>query len=55
MFDDVIALKDEEINQAAFDEKLALEKHRFNSDLATKVKDMLPNKILPKIGDGLKF
>lgn len=55
MFDEVIALKDKEISQSEFDEKLAFNQTKFNFDLQTKVKYMLPNKILPKIGNGLIF
>ena len=55
MLTDVMALKDNEISKQTFAEKLALNKHKFNTELETKVKDMLPNKKLPKIGKGYIF
>lgn len=52
MFDEVLAVRDGTISQDIFNEKLAIYKHRFNCELNTKVKDMLPDKNLPKIGNG---
>ena len=52
MFDEVLALSHGTINQEFFDEKLAIKKHRFERELDTQVKDMLPDKTLPKIGNG---
>ena len=52
MFDDVVSLINQEISQQKFNEKLALHQHKFNTELNTKVKNMLPNKTLPKIGNG---
>ena len=52
MFDDVVSLINQEISQQKFNEKLALHQHKFNIELNTKVKNMLPNKNLPKIGNG---
>ena len=52
MFDDVMSLKDQEISQQQFNEKLAVHQHKFNTELNTKVKDMLPDRNLPRIGNG---
>ena len=52
MVDEVVSLASKEISQQTFNEKLALDQLKFNNELNTKVKDMLPNKILPKTGNG---
>ena len=52
MVDEVVSLASKEISQQTFNEKLALHQLKFNNELNTKVKDMLPNKILPKTGNG---
>ena len=52
MFDEVVSLLNQEISHQKFNEKFALHQFKFNTELNTKVKDMLPNKNLPKIGNG---
>ena len=51
MHDELMELKDDEISEEAFNQALALNKHKFNTELNTRIKDMLPNKKLPKIGN----
>ena len=52
MLDEVLDLSHGTISQDKFNEKLAIHKHRFNCELDTQVKDVLPDKNLPKIGKG---
>ena len=52
MFDEVLDLSHGTLSQEKFNEKLVISKHRFNCLLDTQVKDMLPDKNLPKIGNG---
>ena len=54
MVDEVLALKDNEISQQTFNEKLVLHKHKFNTELNTKIKEMLPKKDVSNIGNGYK-
>ena len=51
MIDELIAFKDGNITQELFNEKLALHQYKFNNELKTKVKGMLPNQNLPKLGN----
>ena len=52
MMCDLLALKDGEISEEMFSEKLILHKYKFNEKLNTIVKNQLPDKKLPKIGNG---
>ena len=52
MLDELMSLINQEITQQQFNEKLALHRHRFNTELNTKVRDMLPDRNLPNIGNG---
>lgn len=52
MFDEVLALCQGTLSQEEFNEKLVIRQHRFNCVLESQVKDMLPDKNLPKIGNG---
>ena len=54
MFDEVLALCQGTLSQEEFNEKLVIRKHRFNCVLESQVKDMLPDKNLPKIGNGFQ-
>ena len=55
MLDELMSLINQEITQQQFNEKLALHRHRFNTELNTKVRDMLPDRNLPNIGYGYLF
>lgn len=52
MFRECIALERGTINHQAFNEKLAIHKHSFITNLHSQVQPLLPNQILPKIGTG---
>ena len=52
MFGECMALQRGTINHRAFDEKLAIHKHAFKTNLQSCVKAKLPDQILPKIGNG---
>ena len=51
MHDELMELKDDEISKESFNQALALQKHKFHTELNTRIKDMLPDKKLPKIGN----
>lgn len=53
MLEEVIALRSETLSRQLFDKKLTKQKNKFNNELDTKVKHMLPEENFPKIGNGL--
>ena len=52
MIDELVALVNKEITMQSFHEKLALNHHKFECLLRTKVQEMMPNILLPEIGIG---
>ena len=54
MMRELMDLKDDKLSQKEFADKLISKKNEFRALLQTKIKSMLPNQKLPKVGIGLK-